>query len=106
VVQNSSFSLQHLDRCFNRVATWGFVAVCTLLRELVLESQPPRSRPTRLPSRAEPLASPHRMRPSHPLEPMRLLRYDEHGGLGIISFDDGALPPYAIQSHTRGADAE
>jgi hypothetical protein len=37
---------------------------------------------------------------------MRLLNYDEHGELGIISFDDSAIPPYAVLSHTWGADAE
>jgi hypothetical protein len=37
---------------------------------------------------------------------MRLLRYDEQGELGIVSFDDRATPPYAILSHTWGADAE
>ena len=37
---------------------------------------------------------------------MRLLYYDEHGELGIVSFDDRATPPYAILSHTWGADAE
>ncbi|KAF2633479.1 hypothetical protein BU25DRAFT_486568 [Macroventuria anomochaeta] len=37
---------------------------------------------------------------------MRLLHYDEHGELSIISFDDRAIPPYAILSHTWGADAE
>jgi hypothetical protein len=37
---------------------------------------------------------------------MRLLHYDEHGELGIVSFDDRAIPPYAILLHTWGADAE
>ncbi|KAF3049143.1 hypothetical protein E8E11_004726 [Didymella keratinophila] len=37
---------------------------------------------------------------------MHLLRYDEHGKLGIDSFDEGAIPPYAILSHTWGADTE
>ena len=37
---------------------------------------------------------------------MRLLHYDEYGELGIISFDDNAIPPYAILSHTWIADAE
>ncbi|KAF2625515.1 beta transducin-like protein HET-E4s [Macroventuria anomochaeta] len=37
---------------------------------------------------------------------MRLLRYDEQGELGIVSFDDGATPPYAILSHTWGVDTE
>ena len=37
---------------------------------------------------------------------MRLLHYDEHGKLSIISFSDRAIPPYAILSHTWGADAE
>jgi hypothetical protein len=37
---------------------------------------------------------------------MRLLRYDEQGELGIVSFDDRATPRYAILSHTWGADAE
>ncbi|KAF1922910.1 HET-domain-containing protein [Didymella exigua CBS 183.55] len=43
---------------------------------------------------------------THPLEPMRLLHYDEHGELRIVSFDDRATPPYAILSHTWGADPE
>jgi hypothetical protein len=37
---------------------------------------------------------------------MRFLHHDEHGELSIISFDDNATPPYAILSHTWGADAE
>jgi hypothetical protein len=37
---------------------------------------------------------------------MRLLHYDEQGELDIVSFDDRAIPPYAILSHTWGADAE
>jgi hypothetical protein len=36
---------------------------------------------------------------------MRLLKYDEDGVL-ITSFDDNELPPYAILSHTWGADEE
>jgi hypothetical protein len=35
---------------------------------------------------------------------MRLLTYDEDGELTSISFDDNELPPYAILSHTWGAD--
>ncbi|CAN9215415.1 unnamed protein product [Alternaria alternata] len=37
---------------------------------------------------------------------MRLLRYEDDGRLTITSFDDGAIPPYAILSHTWGEDAE
>jgi hypothetical protein len=37
---------------------------------------------------------------------MRLLRYNEQGELGIVSFDDRPTPPYAILSHTWEADAE
>jgi hypothetical protein len=37
---------------------------------------------------------------------MRLLRYEEDGRLTITSFDDNAIPRYAILSHTWGADAE
>ncbi|KAF1963886.1 HET-domain-containing protein [Bimuria novae-zelandiae CBS 107.79] len=37
---------------------------------------------------------------------MRLLQYSESGELSIHSFDDGAIPPYAILSHTWGVDAE
>ncbi|CAN9191599.1 unnamed protein product [Alternaria alternata] len=37
---------------------------------------------------------------------MRLLTYGEDGRLTITSFDDDAIPPYAILSHTWGADAE
>ncbi|KAF1830511.1 HET-domain-containing protein, partial [Decorospora gaudefroyi] len=37
---------------------------------------------------------------------MRLLTYEEDGRLMITSFDDDAIPPYAILSHTWGADAE
>ncbi|KAF2811756.1 uncharacterized protein BDZ99DRAFT_487370 [Mytilinidion resinicola] len=37
---------------------------------------------------------------------MRLLKYKEDGELTIISFDDNAIPPYAILSHTWGKDAE
>jgi hypothetical protein len=37
---------------------------------------------------------------------MRLLHYDEQGEVRIVSFDDRAIPPYAILSHTWGADAE
>jgi hypothetical protein len=37
---------------------------------------------------------------------MRLLEYSESGKLSIHSFDDGATPPYAILSHTWGADGD
>jgi hypothetical protein len=37
---------------------------------------------------------------------MRLLKYEEDGRLTISNFDDNAIPPYAILSHTWGADAE
>jgi hypothetical protein len=37
---------------------------------------------------------------------MRLLQYSESGELSIHSFDDGAVPPYAILSHTWGADGD
>jgi hypothetical protein len=37
---------------------------------------------------------------------MRLLHYDEQGEVRIASFDDRAIPPYAILSHMWGADAE
>jgi hypothetical protein len=37
---------------------------------------------------------------------MRLLKYKDDGRLTITSFDDGAIPPYAILSHTWGEDAE
>ncbi|KAH5983398.1 hypothetical protein HBI84_247640 [Parastagonospora nodorum] len=36
---------------------------------------------------------------------MRLLKYEEDGKLTITSFED-TIPPYAILSHTWGADAE
>jgi hypothetical protein len=36
---------------------------------------------------------------------MRLLKYEEDGKLTITSFED-AIPPYAVLSHTWGADAE
>ncbi|KAI1676385.1 WD40 repeat [Pyrenophora tritici-repentis] len=42
----------------------------------------------------------------HPHKLMRLLRYEEDGRLTIASFDDNAIPQYAILSHTWGADAE
>jgi hypothetical protein len=37
---------------------------------------------------------------------MRLLQYSESGELSIHSFDDGAIPRYAILSHTWGADRD
>ncbi|USP75766.1 uncharacterized protein yc1106_03040 [Curvularia clavata] len=37
---------------------------------------------------------------------MRLLQYSESGELSIHSFDDGDIPPYAILSHTWGADSD
>jgi hypothetical protein len=37
---------------------------------------------------------------------MRLLRYEDDGRLTITSFENGAIPPYAILSHTWGPDAE
>ncbi|KAJ4293140.1 hypothetical protein N0V90_008422 [Kalmusia sp. IMI 367209] len=37
---------------------------------------------------------------------MRLLKYEEDGALNIIDFDDDGVPPYAILSHTWGADEE
>jgi hypothetical protein len=36
---------------------------------------------------------------------MRLLQYGEDGCLTIASFNDDAIPQYAILSHTWGADA-
>ena len=42
----------------------------------------------------------------HPHKLMRLLRYEEDGRLTITSFDDNAIPQYAILSHTWGADTE
>jgi hypothetical protein len=42
----------------------------------------------------------------HPPKLMRLLRYEDDGRLTITSFDDNAIPRYAILSHTWGADAE
>lgn len=43
---------------------------------------------------------------THPLVAMRLLKYEENGDFTIISFNDKAIPPYAILSHTWGADTE
>jgi predicted protein tyrosine phosphatase len=37
---------------------------------------------------------------------MRLLKYEEDGELTITNFDDNATPPFAILSHTWGADTE
>jgi len=37
---------------------------------------------------------------------MRLLRYEDDGHLTITSFEDGAIPPYAILSHTWEEDSE
>lgn len=37
---------------------------------------------------------------------MRLLQYSENGELSIHSFNDGDVPPYAILSHTWGADRD
>jgi hypothetical protein len=37
---------------------------------------------------------------------MRLLQYSESGKLSIHSFDDGAIPPYAILLDTWGADGD
>jgi hypothetical protein len=37
---------------------------------------------------------------------IRLLKYKDNGRLTITSFDDGAIPPYGILSHTWGEDAE
>ena len=37
---------------------------------------------------------------------MRLLKHDEDGELTITTFDENELPPYAILSHTWGADTE
>ncbi|KAF1939818.1 HET-domain-containing protein [Clathrospora elynae] len=37
---------------------------------------------------------------------MRLLKYNEGGELTITSFDNNAIPPYAILSHRWGEDAE
>jgi hypothetical protein len=31
---------------------------------------------------------------------MRLLKHEENGEIAISSFDDDAIPPYAILSHT------
>jgi hypothetical protein len=37
---------------------------------------------------------------------MHLLKYEEGGELTVTRFDDNAIPPYAILSHTWGADTE
>ncbi|KAH8701367.1 heterokaryon incompatibility protein-domain-containing protein, partial [Phaeosphaeriaceae sp. PMI808] len=37
---------------------------------------------------------------------MRLLKYEEDRGFTITTFDDNAIPPYAILSHTWAADTE
>jgi hypothetical protein len=37
---------------------------------------------------------------------MRLLHYNNHGELGLVSFNEPAIPPYAILSHTWAADEE
>ena len=37
---------------------------------------------------------------------MRLLQCSERGELSTHSFDDGDIPPYAILSHTWGADGD
>jgi hypothetical protein len=37
---------------------------------------------------------------------MRLLKYEDDGQLTITPFADNAIPPYAILSHTWGADSE
>jgi hypothetical protein len=37
---------------------------------------------------------------------MRLLQYSESGELSIHGFDNGDIPPYAILSHTWGADGD
>jgi hypothetical protein len=37
---------------------------------------------------------------------MRLLKYEEDGELTITPFEDNAIPPYAILSHTWGANTE
>ena len=37
---------------------------------------------------------------------MRLLNYEDNGRLTITTFDDNALPQYAILSHTWGPDNE
>ncbi|EMD86695.1 hypothetical protein COCHEDRAFT_1146497 [Bipolaris maydis C5] len=37
---------------------------------------------------------------------MRLLQYSESGMLSTHNFDDGDIPPYAILSHTWGADSD
>ncbi|OAL42607.1 HET-domain-containing protein [Pyrenochaeta sp. DS3sAY3a] len=37
---------------------------------------------------------------------MRLLQFSESGQLSIHTFDDGAIPAYAILSHTWGADRD
>jgi hypothetical protein len=37
---------------------------------------------------------------------MRLLKYEENGEFTVISFHNDTIPPYAILSHTWGADTE
>jgi hypothetical protein len=55
----------------------------------------------------EPLASRfHRAPTIHPHESMHLLRYEDDCRLTIASFEDNAIPRYAILSHTWGPDAE
>jgi hypothetical protein len=55
----------------------------------------------------EPLASHSYRAPiTHPHESMRLLEYREDGRITITTFENAAIPPYAILSHTWGADTE
>jgi hypothetical protein len=43
---------------------------------------------------------------THLHESMRLLQYSESGQLSIQSFDDRAIPAYAILLYTWGADRD
>jgi hypothetical protein len=114
-VQTSSQNQEHgadhqlqpgtLISLFHRVATGALKSFVPFSISLSF-SHLPCSRLSRLLRRAFRISSPPHAPVTHPHESMRLLHYDEHGELGIISFDESAIPPYAILSHTWGADME
>jgi hypothetical protein len=69
----------------------------------------PYPRYSRLPpqaSRVSFLPRAHRAPTTRPHESMRLLEYREGGRFTFTSFDDNAIPRYAILSHTWGADVD
>ncbi|KAF5846014.1 hypothetical protein GGP41_008478 [Bipolaris sorokiniana] len=88
------------------ILTHHKVLLVSELVDLLVILSPTNARATRLLSSAFRILFSSHIPTIHPYEPMRLLQYSESEELSIHSFDDGDIPPYAILSHTWGADGD